>query len=100
VYRVRRDQLLEGVQRHLPGLPVTGHAAGVHLVLGLPIEADDRAIADRARQAQIEVPALSSFCIARTDRRGLVVGYGAVHRAAIGPAISLLATIVRAQSRH
>jgi GntR family transcriptional regulator/MocR family aminotransferase len=100
VYRARRDRLLEAIERHLPGLPVTGQAGGVHLLLGLPIELDDRAIADRAGQARIEVPALSSFCIARTDRRGLVIGYGAVHRAAIWPAISLLATFVRAQPRR
>ena len=83
-----------------PYPPVWAARTPRHLVLGLPIEVDDRAVADRARQARIDVPALSSFCIARTDRRGLVAGYGAVHRAAIGPAISLLATIVRAQSRH
>ncbi|HEY1520172.1 MAG TPA: hypothetical protein VGF91_27355 [Solirubrobacteraceae bacterium] len=44
------------------------------LLLDLPTELDDRAIADRAGQARIEVPALSSFCIARTGRRGLVIG--------------------------
>ena len=35
--------------------------------------------------------------LAWADQRGLAIGYGAVHRGAIYPAISLLATIVRAQ---
>lgn len=99
VYRARRDRLLAAIDRHLPELAVTGYDAGVHLLLRLPAGVDDRAIVDRARQERIEVPALSSFCIERTDQRGLVIGYGAVHEAAIESAIAILATIVRAQLR-
>ncbi|MGI8711787.1 MAG: PLP-dependent aminotransferase family protein [Solirubrobacteraceae bacterium] len=97
VYRARRDRLLAAVDRHLPELAVTGYDAGVHLLLRLPTGMDDQAIVDRARQERIEVPALSSFCIESTDQRGLVIGYGAVHEAAIESAIAILATIVRAQ---
>ena len=99
VYHARRDRLLAAVHRHLPELAVTGYDAGVHVLLRLPAAVDDRAIADRARQERIEVPALSSFCIERTDQRGLVIGYGAVHEAAIDPAIATLATIARTHLR-
>ncbi len=78
---------------------MTGYDAGVHLLLRLPADVDDRAIADRAREQRIEVPALSSFCIECTDQRGLVIGYGAVHEAAIESAIAMLASIVRAHLR-
>ncbi len=96
VYRARRDRLLAALAGHLPRLPVAGEAAGVHVLLGLPTFVDDQTIARRARRARIEVPALSSFCIARSDERGLVLGYGSLHETAIEPAIHELATIVRA----
>ena len=35
-YRRRRAALLAALERRLPGLPVTGLAAGLHVVLGLP----------------------------------------------------------------
>jgi GntR family transcriptional regulator / MocR family aminotransferase len=96
-YRARRETLLRNLKKQLPDLPITGIAAGVHLQLGLPDQTDDQAISTRAEYAHIRVPALSSFCVSRTDLRGLVIGYGRLHESAVKPAITALATIVHTE---
>ena len=97
VYRARRDRLLAALARHLPELKVAGVAAGVHLVLRLPPGVDDAAIAARAWQARIRVPALSEFRIRPAQEGGLVIGYGRLHESAVEPAIRVLARIVEDQ---
>ncbi len=94
VYRSRRDALLAALEQHLPELAVVGVAAGMHVVLRLPAFVDDAAIAARAWQARIRVPALSSFCVNQTQR-GLVLGYGRLHESSAATAIGALASIVR-----
>src|SRR5581483_5282383 len=55
VYRARRDLLLEALSRHLPELRVEGIAAGVHVVIRLPDDADDAEIVRAAYRAGIRV---------------------------------------------
>jgi GntR family transcriptional regulator/MocR family aminotransferase len=98
VYRARRDRLRDALHRHLPGLAVTGVAAGLHLLLRLPPSADDTAISARAWRSRIRVPALSTFDLHPTPHSaGLVLGYGQLHESAIEPAVSALAAIVHAE---
>jgi GntR family transcriptional regulator/MocR family aminotransferase len=97
VYRARRDALLDALTRHLPELDVTGVAAGVHLLLGLPPSVDDVALTELAAEARIRVTPLSGFYVGRPRGRGLVIGYGRVHEAAINPAVKALAAVVRPQ---
>ncbi len=94
VYRVRRDRLLTALAEHLPELGVEGIAAGLHLVLRLPPEADDIAIADHARSAGINVAALSAFRVVPGEG-GLVIGYGRLADEDIEMAIRELAHVVR-----
>jgi GntR family transcriptional regulator/MocR family aminotransferase len=96
VYRARRDALLAALARHLPELPVEGVAAGVHLLLRLPPDASDVAIADAATRARIRVPPLSAFQVTPSERVGLVIGYGRLHESAVGPAARALARVIRA----
>jgi GntR family transcriptional regulator / MocR family aminotransferase len=93
-YRVRRDRLIAALTAQLPELPVEGIAAGVHLLLRLPDETDDRELAAAAARAGIAVAALSS-CAVRARTNGLVVGYGRLHEEAIRPAVRQLASVVR-----
>ncbi|MGH2868069.1 MAG: PLP-dependent aminotransferase family protein [Solirubrobacteraceae bacterium] len=95
VYRARRDRLLTALAKHVPGLAVAGVAAGMHVVLRLPDWADDAAISARAWEARIRVPALSSFCVAQPEQRGLVIGYGRLHESSVAAAVRALATILR-----
>jgi len=66
-------------------------------VLRLPPGVDDAAIAARAWQARIRVPALSEFRIRPAQEGGLVIGYGRLHESAVEPAIRVLARIVEDQ---
>jgi GntR family transcriptional regulator / MocR family aminotransferase len=95
VYRRRRDSVLTALARHLPDLEVAGIAAGVHLLLRLPRDADDTSLSLKALEAGIRVPPLSSFCLRRTDLRGLVIGYGRLHESAVDYAIRALARALR-----
>lgn len=97
IYRARRDMLLAALDRHLPELPVLGVAAGVHLLLQLPATVDDTAIAARAWEQRLRVPALSTFHIRPATGRGLVIGYGRLHESAVAPATRALAAIIRSR---
>jgi GntR family transcriptional regulator / MocR family aminotransferase len=94
-YRTRRDALISALAKYLPELKVEGIAAGVHLLLRLPDGADDAAIAEEAERAGVRVPPLSAFRITPADGRGLVIGYGRLHEAAVTPAARALATAIR-----
>jgi GntR family transcriptional regulator/MocR family aminotransferase len=91
-YRERRDRLLAALAEHLPGLPVEGIAAGVHLLLRLPPGVDDVAVAAAAEELGARVPALSSYRHGSLGPGGLVIGYGRLPESAIGPATVALAS--------
>jgi GntR family transcriptional regulator / MocR family aminotransferase len=95
VYRGRRDRLIASLAKHLPGLKVDGVAAGLHLLVRLPPGVDDRGIAQEARSAGINVPALSNFRIKPANSGGLVIGYGRLQELAIEPAVQELARVMR-----
>ncbi len=96
-YRARRHAMLGALTTHLPELEITGIAAGMHLLLRLPLWVDDAVLCERAEEARIRVAPLSSFYVGSPYARGLVIGYGRIHRAAIQPAVKTLAAIVRAE---
>jgi GntR family transcriptional regulator / MocR family aminotransferase len=94
-YAHRRDALVAALADRLPECRVEGVAAGLHLVLRLPDGADEaaavRALADR----RIHIRGLAGYRL--TPRRGepaLVVGYGRLPEAAIGPVVDALAAAV------
>jgi GntR family transcriptional regulator/MocR family aminotransferase len=94
-YRTRRDVLVEQLAKLLPELPVSGAAAGVHVVLRLPDGADDARIAGSLRDVGISVPPLSAFAVADASQPGLVIGYGRLHESATEGAVRVLAEAVR-----
>ena len=56
---------------------------------------DDKALAQRIAQQGLTVRPLSAYCLARSDLRGLVIGYGYAPLAAIERSGPTLAAAVR-----
>jgi GntR family transcriptional regulator / MocR family aminotransferase len=93
-YRRRRDALTAALREHLPELPVEGVAAGLHVLVRLPDEFDDEAVAARAEARGVRVTPLSRYGHSKRAGRGLVIGYGRIHEASIPPAIRALAAVL------
>ncbi len=76
-YALRRRSLLQALQPCLEaGAWISGAEQGLHLCLRLDVGADDVGMANRIGELGMTVRPLSAYCMARTDLRGLVVGYG------------------------
>ena len=65
-YRRRRDLLLHALTARFPRLQVSGAAAGMQLLLPLPGQADDAALAQAAAACGVGVTALSPLHLARS----------------------------------
>lgn len=94
----RRRHCLLGAVAHEFGdrLEVVGDDAGLHLVLRLPADIDDVAVARAALAAGIVVRPLSRYYSHDADpQRGLLLGYGCVKEAAIAPSFARLARVLR-----
>ncbi|WP_397561108.1 PLP-dependent aminotransferase family protein [Spongiactinospora sp. 9N601] len=94
-YRRRREQLIAALAERLPGLRVEGIAAGMHLLLRLPADLDDAAIAARALDKGVQVAPLSQFSHSGHPGSGLVLGYGRITERDMNPAVAALATAIR-----
>jgi GntR family transcriptional regulator / MocR family aminotransferase len=94
-YRDRRRAVLDALARELPGYPVAGAAAGLHLLLWLPAGTDAGRVVASAAERGLLVASLDRFR-ARPDpaRPGLVLGYGNLADSAAPAAISVLASAV------
>jgi GntR family transcriptional regulator/MocR family aminotransferase len=92
LYAERQAHLIELVHRELAGrLALAPSAAGMHLVGWLPADADDRAVAQRARAHGVEAPPLSAYALGRLPRPGLVLGYTAVEDQELAAGVRRLA---------
>jgi GntR family transcriptional regulator/MocR family aminotransferase len=98
-YRVRRDRLIAAFAEHLPGLRISGVAAGLSVTLELPPHIDDRVSERAARAAGIRLEALSRYTIRDRGDRGLVIGYGRMHESAIPRAVADLSLVLARASR-
>lgn len=78
-YRRRRTALVELLTDGLPAgrFELRAAHAGLHLTIVAPANFDDLAAARELYAQGVYVQPLSSFCVARTDCRGFVIGYGA-----------------------
>jgi len=97
VYSARHDALMQAIAHHFGDrLPVIGGDAGLHLVLALPGEVDDDALAQRAQRAGVTTRPLSLYFMRRPAAgKGLLLGYGAVREEEIGPSFAKLAKVLR-----
>lgn len=92
LYRARQQQLLEGLAA-LYGDDVAFGATdtGMHVLLPLDGEADDRRIARMTAQAGVVVRPLSPYYAGRDRRQGLLFGFSAFTAAEIGEGLARLA---------
>jgi GntR family transcriptional regulator / MocR family aminotransferase len=95
-YRVRRDRLVQALDRQLPDCSISGIAAGLHLVVDLPPGADADAVVAGAAQRGVRVISLGTYRATAKGGQALVLGYGNLDDRAVEQAVRELAAAVRA----
>jgi GntR family transcriptional regulator/MocR family aminotransferase len=96
VYAARRTALIGAFARHVPGVRLTGLAAGFHAVAPLPPGADETAVVAAARDRRIGLYGMGGY---RGDPDAaappaLVMGFGNVRDRAIEPGIAAVADLL------
>ena len=94
VYRRRRDLLLQALTARFPRLRVSAAAAGMQLLLPLPGQADDTALAETAAARGVGITALSPLHLARSPDRGLLLGFGRLPEHKIPQAVDALWSVL------
>lgn len=97
-FRRRRAALLSAIGRELPGLPITGIAAGMHAVLELPPGVIASRVRDAASALEVSVTDLTGYRAsgAAPTTEALVIGYGNLSDALVDEAVVRLARAIRA----
>ncbi|WP_299539256.1 PLP-dependent aminotransferase family protein [uncultured Streptomyces sp.] len=105
-YKHRRDRLLDELASTLPGLPVSGAAAGFHLLLSLgdgPAACSPAAAVREAARLGVRVADLDDYRVRRETDTGppaLVLGYGNLADPAVPGAVRRLAAAIDAAPRR
>ncbi|CAG4887557.1 MocR-like pyridoxine biosynthesis transcription factor PdxR [Paraburkholderia saeva] len=96
LYGQRRQALLDAAgRRYGSEMPAVGGDAGLHLVMQLPHDADDRAVANAALERNIIVRPLSGYYAEPASApSGLLIGYACVPDEEIAPAFDTLADAI------
>ncbi|HEY3970033.1 MAG TPA: PLP-dependent aminotransferase family protein [Solirubrobacteraceae bacterium] len=89
LYSRRREMLLEALARKLPKARVSGAAAGLYVVVGLPDDDSEQAALDAARSRGIAIEGVGG------PSPALVLGYANLAEAAVNPAVEALAASLR-----
>jgi GntR family transcriptional regulator/MocR family aminotransferase len=89
-YSRRREVLLEALARELPEARVSGAAAGLYVVIGLPDGISEQVTLDEARSRGIAIEGVGGPFPA------LVLGYANLAGASVLPAVKALAASLRA----
>jgi len=97
VYAARRAALTGAFARHVPGVRLTGLAAGFHAVAPLPPAADEAAVVAAARERRVGLHGMGGYRgdPAAAAPPALVMGFGNVRDRAIEPAIAAVAGLLR-----
>jgi GntR family transcriptional regulator/MocR family aminotransferase len=94
-YRRRRDRLVDAIGRRAPGVAVTGIAAGMHAVLELAPDQEERQLVAMASARGLALDGLGTYAVeALGHRPALVVGYGTPPAHAYTTAIARLCAIL------
>jgi len=94
VYRVRRDRMLDALERHLPEFLPVGASAGLHVLAWLPPDLDEAVIVAAAGAAGTRVQGLAQGPARASGPGALILGYGLVPEDRIEPGIEHLAGVV------
>ena len=96
LYMERRSTLIEIIREKIGSrLELVSAEAGMHLVGLLPSGVDDVHVAQLAAQSGIAAMPLSSCCLRRSARGGLILGYGGADHKQIQEGVQKLAVILR-----
>jgi GntR family transcriptional regulator / MocR family aminotransferase len=94
VYRRRRDVLIAALARHLPDTRPHGAAAGLHLLVDLPEDVDERAAVEAAGARGVGLEGLAQHC-SHPRAPGVIIGYGRIAEPTIERGVRQLADAVR-----
>lgn len=92
-YGARRAALVDALHQRTPGLPLLGVDAGLHLVVALPDDVDDMALAFALEDRGVGVEPLSAYAINDT-RRGLVIGYAGLPETQAATVVAAMAPLL------
>lgn len=98
-YRRRRDALVRELERSLPGCRVMGLSAGLHLLLELPVQADEDVVVSEARRTGLGVLGVRAMCGGVQRPPALVIGYARLAESLAGEAVQRLAVALEAARR-
>jgi GntR family transcriptional regulator/MocR family aminotransferase len=94
-YRHRRDRLVDAIQRRVPGVAVTGIAAGLHAVLELRPDQEENRVVGLASSRGLALEGLSAYrAEPDTHPPALVVGYGTPPAHAYTTALARLCAVL------
>ncbi len=97
VYRSRRDRLLTALTAHLPEIQPSGEAAGLHLLLRLPVGLDAATLLDAAARHGIPLEqAAHNWADHNPQPPALLIGYGALRDSTLGHGVDTLAAELHA----
>jgi hypothetical protein len=97
----RRDTLIAALHKHRPRLRLHGVAAGLHLMIELTREVDERGVLDAAGRRSIRIYGASAYSAKLvTAPPGLVLGYGGLPEERIDEAVrELIAALAECSPR-
>lgn len=93
LYRKKLEKLTQALDDYKPTVLISGEQAGMHIVLTIESQLDDRELVELAKQADIRVYALSEYSqgvIAKGQKPQILVGFGGFPEDEIEPAIKNL----------
>ena len=95
-YRRRRDRLIAALARHVPGVRLTGIAAGLHAVVELPPGKSEDQVVARAAARGLAVEGLGGYALGGHSRGpALVIGYATPPDHAYTTALARLTAAIR-----
>jgi GntR family transcriptional regulator/MocR family aminotransferase len=101
IYRRRRAQLANALGKYLPGFPIGGVAAGLHLTLELPEDTDETAVIAEASRRRIQVHGMRAYEARKgSGRSALLIGYCCLPEAEIQEGAKALAAAIHAVLRR
>lgn len=93
LYRKKLEKLTQALDTYKPTVLISGEQAGMHIVLTIESQLDDRELVELAKQADIRVYALSEYsqgAIGKGQKPQILVGFGGFPEDEIEPAIKNL----------
>ena len=96
-YLRRRDRLVTAIGDRLPGVQIGGISAGLHLIVWLPEDSNEKRIAEEAARRGVAIHTLHRDCSTHAlIGPALLLGYGLIGESAIDEGVSELAAAIAA----